>query len=587
MDVLHTKKGGINIPVTEQEHITNSTTIRLTDYGAVPDSELDTQPAMVRAIQAAAEIPGPVVLDCARGRYHFYPEEAIRAPYYISNTTSEEENPDVTKTIAILFKGMTDVTLEGNGSLFIFHGKQTLFLLDNCINVEIRNLRTDYHQPTVTEMTIISSGKHYFDARVHPDSRYQIRDNKLTWLGEGWSFAEGPMQTYDPLRNTTWRIDNWLELAQSVEELEPMTIRLHFDFQPAVVPGHVLQNRDGIRDQVGVFMTECSDITWRDVSMHFLHGLGVVGQFSTNLTFSRMNLAPRTETERTVAGFADFLHISSCRGKVAVRDSYFSGSHDDPVNVHGTYLRIVDQPAVDRVKVRFMHPQTYGLPAFYPGDEIEFVRSGSLTTYASNNVVAVERLSTRELLLTLAHPVPDGIGSHDVIENVTWTPEVEITNNHFARVPTRGILVTTRRKVLITENTFERMSMNAILIAVDAESWYESGRVEDVMIFDNHFIECGGSEHPVIFISPENVVVDESAPVHRQIVILNNRFETCGDVPILSAKSTRGLVFKSNKICSPSETGKLPCVEEAVYVTACSEVDIVDNTFTNVPEGTD
>ncbi|MEC0128027.1 right-handed parallel beta-helix repeat-containing protein [Paenibacillus pabuli] len=573
--------------MTEQEHNTNSTTVRLIDYGAMPDSELDTQPAMARAIRAAFEIPGPVVLDCARGRYHFYPEKAIRAPYYISNTTSEEENQDVTKTIAILLKGMNDVTLEGNGSLFIFHGKQTLFLLDKCTNVEIRNLRTDYHQPTVTEMTIISTGKRHFDARIHPDSRYQIRDNKLTWLGEDWSFAKGPMQTYDPLRNTTWRIDNWLELAQSVEELKPMTIRLHFDFQPDVVVGHVLQNRDGIRDQVGVFMTECSDISWRDVSLHFLHGLGVVGQFSTNLTFSRMNLAPRTETGRMVAGFADFLHISSCRGKVAVMDSHFSGSHDDPVNVHGTYLRIVDQLAVDCVKVRFMHPQTYGLPAFYPGDEIEFVRSGSLTTYASNHVVAVKRLSARELLLTLAHPVPEGMGRHDVIENVTWTPEVEITNNHFARVPTRGILVTTRRKVLITGNTFERMSMNAILIAVDAESWYESGRVEEVMITDNHFIECGSREHTVIFISPENVEVDESAPVHRQVVILNNRFETSGDVQIVSAKSTHGLVFKSNQIISTSETGKLSSLEETIYVSACTEVDLADNTFTNVQEGTD
>ncbi|MGO4728878.1 hypothetical protein [Paenibacillus sp. 2KB_22] len=50
------------------------------------------------------------------------------------------------------------------------------------------------------------------------------------------------------------------------------------------------------------------------------------------------------------------------------------------------------------------------------GDEIESVRSGSLTTYAFNKVAA------GELLLTLAHPVTDSIGSHDVVENITWTP---------------------------------------------------------------------------------------------------------------------------------------------------------------------
>jgi hypothetical protein len=571
------KKLVLIISFTEHSVDSSPTVIRLTDYGVLPDSGLDAQPAMTRAIQAAAEMTGSVLLDCPKGCYHFYPEEAIREPYYISNTTSEEENPDVTKTIGILLKGLHHLTFEGNGSLFIFHGKQTMFLLDECQNVEIRNLHTDYARPTVTEMTITERGTHYFDVQVHPDSRYEIREGKLIWIGEGWSFSKGPMQTYDPLRNTTWRMDNWSERADSVEELERMKLRLHFDQQPEVVPGHVLQSRDGIRDQVGVFIVESSNITFSNVGLHFLHGLGVVGQFSENLTFQHMDISPRLETGRTVAGFADFIHMSSCRGKVTVTDSRFAGSHDDVVNVHGTYLRIVEQTSANKVKVRFMHPQTYGFLAFHPGDEIEFVRSGALTTYAANEVVEVQRINPRELMLTLAQPIPEGIGSHDVIENVTWTPEVEVVNNHLARVPTRGMLVTTRRKVEIKGNIFERMQMSAILIAVDAESWYESGKVENVTIAENQFIESGGIEHPVIFISPENTEVDEQAPVHRGITIKNNRFETSGALA-LSAKSTRGLVFSANEIVNGGESAsRLSSLEDAIRLTACSEVDILDN----------
>lgn len=581
------KKGGILIHSTEHGTTVNSTIVRLTDYGTQPDSGLDTQPAMARAIQAAAQIAGPVVLECAKGTYHFYPKEAIRAPYYISNTASEGENADITRTIGILLKDLDQFTIEGNGSLFIFHGKQTVFLLDGCSHVLIRNLHTDYDRPTVTEMKIVGCGNDFFDTEVHPHSCYEIQDGRLTWVGEGWRFTEGPMQTFDPVRNTTWRMDNWLEKAKSVEELEPMKVRLHFDHQPMVVPGHVLQNRDGIRDQVGVFITQSSDVTFTDVGLHFLHGLGIVGQFSENLTFRRLDLSPRPETGRIVAGFADFIHMSSCRGKVKVEESRFSGSHDDPVNVHGTYLRIIEQPGENSVKVRFMHPQTYGLPGFYPGDKIEFVRSGSLTTYGANEVLDVVRLNPRELLLTLVHPVPDGIGRHDVIENVTWTPEVDIINNHFARVPTRGILVTTRRKVAIVGNTFERIHMNAILIAVDAESWYESGRVDDVTITGNRFVECGSGEHPVIFISPENVDVDASAPVHRQVTVRNNQFETDCDIPVLSAKCTGGLTFKSNEILSMHEMGKLPRMEEVIHLIACSEVDIADNTISSAVKVSD
>ncbi|MRN56001.1 right-handed parallel beta-helix repeat-containing protein [Paenibacillus sp. LC-T2] len=564
--------------------VSSPTVISLTDYGAQPDSLEDTQTAMQLAIEAAARISGPVVLDCPPGCYHFYPEVAVRAPYYISNTASEVENPDVTRTIGILLKGIHNLTLEGNGSLFVFHGKQTLLLLDSCTHVDIRNLHMDYAQPTVVEMTIVECGNDYFDVSVHPDSRYALSNGKLNWIGENWRFEEGPMQVYDPIRDTTWRIENWVEQTLHIEEIRPMLLRFYCDVHPSVVIGSILQTRDGVRDQVGVFIVESSDIRFIDVGMHFMHGLGMVGQFSHNLTFQRVDLSPRCETGRSVAGFADFIHLSGCRGKVRIEGSRFIGAQDDAINVHGTYLRIVGRPAANILKVRFMHAQTYGLQAFYPGDELDFIRGGSLTVYGSNRINSVEILNPRELLLTLVHPVPEGIGEHDVIENVTWTPEVEIVDNYFARIPTRGILVTTRRKVLIADNIFERMTMSAILIAVDAESWYESGQVEDVTITGNRFIECGSSEHPVIRIAPENSVVDEKMPVHRNITIEHNRFEISNlDAIILSAKSTRTLVFKHNEIIAADRRGSLASLDESIQLIACSEVDIADNSYLRGP----
>jgi len=48
----------------------------------------------------------------------------------------------------------------------------------------------------------------------------------------------------------------------------------------------------------------------------------------------------------------------------------------------------VERLAGRKVKVRFMHPQTFGFMAFNSGDEIEFVRSDSLATYGANRVSA-------------------------------------------------------------------------------------------------------------------------------------------------------------------------------------------------------
>ena len=90
------------------------------------------------------------------------------------------------------------------------------------------------------------------------------------------------------------------------------------------------------------------------------------------------------------------------------------------------------------------------------------------------------------------------------------------------------------------------MQMSGILIADDARSWFESGRVRDVTIRNNNFMECGG---PVILISPEND--RNEGYVHRNIAITNNRFQLTGTNAIF-AKSVDGLKITDNLFLSPT-----------------------------------
>ena len=88
-----------------------------------------------------------------------------------------------------------------------------------------------------------------------------------------------------------------------------------------------------------------------------------------------------------------------------------------------------------------------------------------------------------------------------------------------SRIPTRGFLITTRRRVLVEDNEFLNTHMSAILVEDDARGWYESGCVRDMTIRGNRFIRCG---EPVIHINPRNTVANDS--VHRNIRIENNEF---------------------------------------------------------------
>lgn len=58
--------------------------------------------------------------------------------------------------------------------------------------------------------------------------------------------------------------------------------------------------------------------------------------------------------------------------KIRIINSRFEGAQDDPINVHGTHLKVIAYEPGNKIVVRFMHPQSYGFEAFFPGDEVEF-----------------------------------------------------------------------------------------------------------------------------------------------------------------------------------------------------------------------
>ena len=69
-------------------------------------------------------------------------------------------------------------------------------------------------------MTVVDAGENYLTARIHPDSPYEIREGKFTWLGEGWNFTGGIAQVFEPWRNVTWRCNSPMSDVVKAIELE-------------------------------------------------------------------------------------------------------------------------------------------------------------------------------------------------------------------------------------------------------------------------------------------------------------------------------------------------------------------------------
>lgn len=524
--------------------------VSIRDFGVRPNTGKDVTADFEMALQHCRE-KGASVLTLEEGVYDFWPENAAQREIFVSNTSSETECPSKTKTIGLLLEDQHNLTIEGNGAELVFHGKQTMVAIIHSSGIKLRNFHIDCERPGASEMLVEKADSNAVFLRFNKSSWYEITpEGKLELVGEGWKTEFPHCIEYDAKTGHMTYSSNWNIVQSShAEEIEKGLVKIHTDEANLFKAGNILTVRDRIRDQVGVLNLESKDLEFEDLGIHSLHAIGVVSQFCRNLSFRNVNFEPCEGNGRILASSADFLHFSGCAGKVKVEGCRFSGAQDDCINIHGTYLVLDEIVSEKQMKLRFAHHQTYGMKAFWPGDTIAFVNRNSLQTLAFAVVDSVCRLSDREVLLTVNQAIPSEIQEDEfAIENLTWTPEVEIAGNYFTRTSTRGTLITTPRKAVIKDNVFDKVGMSGIFISGDANDWFESGAVKDLTICNNRFIDCAynnGSKGATILIEPTNTI--EEAPVHGTIRIISNQFESEGKEPVVY-KSVRNLVFEGNNV---------------------------------------
>lgn len=505
----------------------------------------------------------PAIIKFAPGRYDMFPDGAVKKQLHITNTNDRPYDP---KAIALFFDSCQFVTVEAKGATMVMRGKMIEAFVDHSHVISIHGLSFDYHRPTVSELTVTEVRNNFADVTIHAESKFSIKDSVLTWEGEGWRYNPGwYWQVLDPASGDLYRMDMKMENIRFVSRGK-RNVRIYFTKDPGFRKGCVYQNRDVTRDCAGIFMQYSSWIDLKDVNIFFMHGMGVVSQFCHNVSMDNVKVKPPAGSGRTCAAWADILHFSGCSGEIEVNNCELTAANDDAINVHGTHLKVMSVDG-QRVRVRFMHDQTYGFEAFAVADSIAFIDPASLLPVEDNRVAATERINDKEFLLTLDKPVSSSVKAGLVIENTTATAEVWIHHTTISRIPTRGILVTTRRKVRIEDNNFYATHMSGISISDDAASWFESGMVKDVTIRNNKFNQCG---EPVISIHPENA---EKAIVHNNVTVINNVFYLKGS-SLFFAKGTSNIKITGNTIHT---NNKINEINDLLRFEDCEDVLIEGN----------
>ncbi len=555
--------------------------ISVTKFGASPGSRENTTLFVIKALESCKGKEN-AVLVFPKGRYDFWPQHCIEKDYYESNTT--DNNP---KRLAVFVENQHNLTIDCKGSEFIFHDRMQPFTVDQSTNITIKDVNIDWDIPLTAQGQVMSVTDSYIELKINQlEFPYIIENSKLVFVGEAWKSQWNGVMEFDkeshlipqgtgdsPCLGNSWNKYKAQDLGNGI-------VRLIYPFKRKPAVGNFLVLRHSDRDHAGIFICNSNNVNLYDINIYHTAGLGVLSQYAGDLTFRNVKVVPNPAKTRYLSGHDDGFHYSNCKGQITIDHCEFAGLMDDPINVHGTSVRIIKLISGNKLRCKFMHEQSVGMIWAVTDDRIGFIENESMQTVATGKVKTFAKIDNEVFDLEFQGALPVGIKEGNALENLSWTASVSITNSNFKSCRARGILITTPGKVVIENNIFES-SGSAILIAGDANAWYESGAVTDVLIQKNVFLDpCMTSMYQfcegIISIYPEIPKPQANKPFHKNIRIIGNEFHPF-DYPVLYAKSVEGLTFSDNTMIRSNKFTPFHSRKAGITLDACSKITIAGN----------
>ena len=568
-------------------HSDAADTVYARQHGLLPGTRTNS----VKLLQQVLEVcrtKQNAVLVFDKGRYDFWPQYSIEKEYFESNTT--DVNP---KRCPIMIDHLDGLTIDCNGADFIYHDRVQPFTIDHSSNITIKNVSINWEHPLTAQGVVIDTAATYVDIQIDSNAYpFIIENGKLVFTGEGWKSNWWGMWGTMEFEANSGLIapgtgDNGVfgkaPEQYTVSLLPSGSVRLHNSFTRKPSPGNILVLRHSERDHAGMFIISSKNIHLENINLYHTAGLGILAQYAENLFYKNINVVPDKNSGRYFSGHDDGCHFSNCKGQITVENSSFEGLMDDPINIHGTAVQVIEKRSATELLCRFMHEQSVGLEWAQTGDTIGLINHSNMQTIATATVAGFIPLSTTDFVIRFNTVLPDVLQVKDALENITWTPAVTIRNCNFGVNRARGVLVSTPGKVIIENNTFSS-SGSAILIAGDANQWFESGAVHDVTIRNNTFTDaCLTSMYQfcegIISIEPEIPTPDATKPFHRNITITGNTFNPF-DYPVLYAKSVDGIRFTNNTITHSKRFTPFHYRHATITLEACRKAIISGNNIT-------
>jgi len=552
--IIATILSGPQTMVAAETRSPQSLVINVADHGVLPGSK-DCTRALKEAL-AACRTKGDKQLVFPKGQYHFLPDHAEEAYLFVSN------NDEGLKRIAFNLKGMEDLTIDGQGSEFIFHGFLNPFVVQDSSNIVLENFSVDFERPFHSEGIIVAVHDEGMDVRISEPFPYIVRSGLLTFVSrdndnapltsvsKGEVYGSGHLLEFDTQkRETAYMAKDYFFNGTSgyaARDLGQRVVRLLI---PGLVgkPGNTLVFGPNHRNYPGFVITRSRDVTFENIVLNHAGGMGILGQLSHNIRVNDCKVTP--SHGRMLSTAADATHFVNCTGYIQLTNNLFENQKDDATNIHGIYVQVAEIAGPNEVLVQLKHRQQHGFDFMSPGVEVEFVHGKSMITFGTAVVKNANRVNKEFTRVVFAQGLPEGLVVGDALASLRDYPEVTIAGNIIRNNRARGMLLNCRGKTVVENNYFHTPGA-AILFEGDSFFWFEQGGVRDCVIRNNVFDNClfGVWGKAVIDVKAGILERKEESRYNMNILIENNTFKVFDGASLLHAYCVDGLTWRNNKV---------------------------------------
>ncbi len=555
--------------------------VNVADYNITPGKDVTLE---VNELIESLKGKKGITLYFPKGQYEFYPENAVEQYRAVSN-----HDNSLKKMIFPLF-GFDNFTLDGGGSTFMFHGKVCPIIVDGSTNTTLKNFIIDWETPFIHEMTVIENDEknNAFIVDIKPYKYgFEVIKEQIIFNHYDWQDIVGQNIVFNPkTKAPIWHTRDYALRPKGdkgkVEKIDGKKARFTGATKKTPPVGSVFaiygSSPGGNRFAQAIHLSNSNDTFIKDIKVYAAGGMALIAERCENVTLNKMIVTSRED--RIVATRADATHFLGCKGLIKLENCLLEHMLDDGINVHGAYVNVDEYLGDNKFICGISHQQQWGLTFAEPGDKIMLTSRETVLPIYETTVKEFKILNDKRMVITvtdLPNNLPEGPLS---FENITWNPDVHLTNNTIRDNRARAALITTKGKVLI-ENNYFSSQMHGILIEGDNKSWYESGGVRDITITNNIFdnIGYGSGEHYPLYASPmfttEQRLGDNK--YHHNINFTNNTIKSFNGL-LVHALSVKGLNIEGNTV---ELSNKYPtgCNLPSISFTYCENVSIKKNKY--------